>query len=256
MLMCRLIRPATPLQNSYLINPRFLIPNTSLKYATTINKHRLYSTQSKGANTNKNQTNKQNSKKSSRLPSKWWSILNKMSTFTLSSALVITSIGLTTMVLYLIGKELFSPNGDTQLFNRSVTLVQDNEQVRKLLQCQDSLLKKEKLKAYGELVSHDKWTRNRPIVSKRRLDKDGNVHCFIRFHLQSKEKIGLVHVETMEIPGKFKPKFNCIYIDVPGNKRFFIIKPKLNNGSNTGNSSYLNVNNILTKPFDFSWWKK
>lgn len=269
MLLNRISRPTTQVlwQHSNLFSARLL--NSTLQRTSRLNNHVFYSTHSTQPNTNNNSTKSANpnsnnantktntnTKKQSFKSSKWWSLLKNISSFTASSALVVASLGLTTIVFYLIGKELFSPNGDTQLFNRSVTLVQDNAEVRGLLNCQDSLIKKEKLKAYGELVTHDKWTRNRPIVSKRRVDKQGNVHCFIRFHLQSKAKIGLVHVETIEIPGKFKPKFNCVYIDVPGQRRFFVVKPKLNSTGGNGNSKSVSTNNFLTKPFDLSWWKK
>lgn len=155
-----------------------------------------------------------------------WSKLKNATTFTLSGVLVIGAIGISTIVIYLIGSELFSPSGDTQLFNRAVSLVQKDKELRSLLQSNDTLYN-ERLKAYGEMITHDRWTRNRPIVSKRRIDKDGNVHCFLRFHIESKKKIGLVHCEAVEKQGSLIPEFSSLYVDIKGEKRYFIIKPKL-----------------------------
>ncbi|KAJ9572551.1 Hypothetical protein J6897_03537 [Nakaseomyces glabratus] len=156
-----------------------------------------------------------------------WHKLKALTSFTASSLLVVGGVGVSGVVLYLILSELFSPSGDTMLFNRAVTLVEDNEEVRKLLQCNDSSFKKERLKAYGELVTNDRWTRNRPIVSTQKIDKYGKCHHFMRFHLESKKKLGLVHVEAVDSEQNYKPNFVSMYIDIPGEKRFYIIRPKL-----------------------------
>ncbi|SMN22476.1 similar to Saccharomyces cerevisiae YGR033C TIM21 Nonessential subunit of the Translocase of the Inner Mitochondrial membrane (TIM23 complex) [Maudiozyma saulgeensis] len=155
-----------------------------------------------------------------------WPKLKNFTTFTFSAALVVGAIGISTVVIYLIGAELFSPSGDTQLFNRAVSLVQKDKELRQLLQSNDTLYN-ERLKAYGEMITHDRWTRNRPIVSKRRIDKDGHVHCFLRFHIESKKKIGLVHCEAVEKQDSLLPEFVSLYVDIKGEKRHFIIKPKL-----------------------------
>lgn len=155
-----------------------------------------------------------------------WPKLKSFTTFTFSAALVVGAIGVSTVVIYLIGAELFSPSGDTQLFNRAVSLVQKDQELRQSLQSNDTLYR-ERLKAYGEMITHDRWTRNRPIVSKRRIDNDGNVHCFLRFHIESKKKIGLVHCEAVEKQGSLLPEFVSLYVDIKGEKRHFIIKPKL-----------------------------
>ncbi|CAL9728914.1 mitochondrial import inner membrane translocase subunit Tim21p [Monosporozyma unispora] len=158
--------------------------------------------------------------------------------FLISSSLIIGGVGLSSLVLYLIGSELFASNGDTTIFNRAVSISQDDPIVRTLLNSTQN----EKLKAYGELVTNDKWTRNRPIISQRVRDSNGNLHCKLRFHLQSKERIGLVHAEAIQykISNDYwysklkynKPIFTMMYIDVKGQGRHFIIKPKLQPTSN------------------------
>lgn len=153
--------------------------------------------------------------------------IRTLTTFTFSSLLVLGGVGVSGVVLYLILSELFSPSGDTQLFNRAVSMVEDNDDVRKLLQCDDSGVRRERLKAYGELVTNDRWTRNRPIVSTEKVDKYGKHHHYMRFHLESKKKLGLVHIEAVDLEQHYKPSFVSMYIDIPGEKRYYIIKPKL-----------------------------
>ncbi|CCF58980.1 hypothetical protein KAFR_0F03840 [Kazachstania africana CBS 2517] len=162
-----------------------------------------------------------------------WSQFKNYSKLTFSVGLIISSFAISVVILYLIIFELFSPTGDTQIFNRAVSMTQKDQTVRKLLNCNDNILKKEKLKAFGNLFTTDRWTRNRPITSRRKLDKEGHLHCFLKFHLQSKAKIGVVHLETIEknenklIKQFSKPQITSLYIDVPGEKRYYLVKPKL-----------------------------
>nr|6K7D_A Chain A, Maltose/maltodextrin-binding periplasmic protein,Mitochondrial import inner membrane translocase subunit TIM21 [synthetic construct] len=113
---------------------------------------------------------------------------------------------------------------DTQLFNRAVSMVEKNKDIRSLLQCDDGITGKERLKAYGELITNDKWTRNRPIVSTKKLDKEGRTHHYMRFHVESKKKIALVHLEAKESKQNYQPDFINMYVDVPGEKRYYLIK--------------------------------
>lgn len=102
-----------------------------------------------------------------------------------------------------------------------------------MLQCDDGITGKERLKAYGELITNDKWTRNRPIVSTKKLDKEGRTHHYMRFHVESKKKIALVHLEAKESKQNYQPDFINMYVDVPGEKRYYLIKPKLHPVSNS-----------------------
>lgn len=106
-------------------------------------------------------------------------------------------------------------------------MVEKDANVRSMLQCKDSKMRKERLKAYGELITHDRWTRNRPIVSKKKIDRDGVVHHYMRFHVESKKKRALIHIEAKDSKNKYQPDFTSVYIDVPGEKRYYLVKPKL-----------------------------
>ncbi|CCE65260.1 hypothetical protein TPHA_0K01260 [Tetrapisispora phaffii CBS 4417] len=156
-----------------------------------------------------------------------WNRIKSYSTFTASGVLIVGATGISAIVIYLIVTELFSPSGDTQLFNRAVSLVEKDEIVRSKLQCHDTIIRQERLKAYGELVPGDKWTRNRPISSSKKLDRQGKEHYFMRFHVESKEKIGLAHLEAIESDKRYKPDFLSLYIDIPGEQRYYLIKPRM-----------------------------
>lgn len=156
-----------------------------------------------------------------------WPKVKAFTTFTASGTLVIGGAGLSVIVIYLILSELFSPSGDTQIFNRSVSLIEKDDAARALLQCNDTADSKERLKAYGETFTSDKWTRNRPIVSNKKIDKHGRAHHFMRFHVESKKKVGLVHVEAVDSDKNYQPDFKSVYLDVPGEHRHYLIKPQL-----------------------------
>ncbi|AQZ13074.1 TIM21 (YGR033C) [Zygosaccharomyces parabailii] len=157
-----------------------------------------------------------------------WPRIKSFTTFTVSGTLVVGAVGLSAIVIYLITSELFSPSGDTRMFNRAVSMVEKDEISRSLLQCDDYGDTKERLKAYGELFTSDRWTRNRPAASQKKIDKYGRSHYSMLFNVESKKKRGLVHIEAADSDQNYQPDFLSLYIDVPGEKRHYLIKPKLN----------------------------
>ncbi|CAI4062167.1 Tim21p SKDI_07G2870 [Saccharomyces kudriavzevii IFO 1802] len=217
-------RPLLPRSNALLISQ--VISRTSLLRKTFSSRARIFSTGT-GATSDK-KDNKADSKHKS-----LWPQVKSASTFTFSGILVIGAVGISSIVIYLILSELFSPSGDTQLFNRAVSMVEKNKDVRSLLQCNDGITGKERLKAYGELITNDKWTRNRPIVSKKKIDKEGRTHHYMRFHIESKKKLALVHLEAKESKKNYRPDFINMYVDVPGEKRYYLVRPKLNSVSDS-----------------------
>ncbi|QLQ81574.1 hypothetical protein HG537_0F03350 [Torulaspora globosa] len=184
-------------------------------------------------------SNSTEERKSGKMPAIWPKV-KAFTTFTASGTLVIGAAGLSMVVIYLILSELLSPSGDTQIFNRSVSLIEKDETARALLQCNDTEESKEKLKAYGEIFTSDKWTRNRPIVSTKKIDKNGKAHYFMRFHVESKKKRGLVHIEAVESDKNYQPDFKSMYLDVAGEQRYYLIKPQL--GTVAKPKGFLGVN--------------
>lgn len=151
-------------------------------------------------------------------------ILDRISrafTFSLSSAIVFAAAGVALLVVYLILSELFLPSGDTRTFNKAVKLVEKNEEAHKVLRFE----KGTRLKAYGE-VGPDAWVRNRPAHGVRGKGKDGKDHLFMRFHVVSDSGIhGTVSLEQVD-KSFWSSEFSYIALDVPGQKRVFIIEPK------------------------------
>ncbi|QPG76972.1 hypothetical protein FOA43_004366 [Brettanomyces nanus] len=142
--------------------------------------------------------------------------------FLISSAIVLAALGVTTVSLYLVFKELFSPSGETPTFNRVVNKIEKNPECMKLLGYSDDEIAKGsiKLKAYGD-VPQDRWTRDRPIRATQYTAKDGSERLLMRFFVESKYKVGVVRVEAIE-QNLLAQKFNYITLDVKGEKRYYL----------------------------------
>ncbi|ANZ74194.1 BA75_00326T0 [Komagataella pastoris] len=178
------------------------------------------------------QQQQQQKKNSSTGPSLFLRVKNAV-TFTASTALVIGALGLAGISLYLLFSELFLPSGDTTTFNHAVTLVEKDPGAQKLLQIDPGT----RLKAYGEATG-DKWTRNRPLRTSRRIGKDGYERILMRFHVESDNQVGIVSLEAVD-KTVFDQEFAYVYLDVPGKKRHYIIAPQL--PKKTENTGFLGV---------------
>ncbi|KAI0463971.1 hypothetical protein LJB42_002982 [Komagataella kurtzmanii] len=180
------------------------------------------------------QQNQQQQQKKNRStgPSLFLRIKNAV-TFTASTALVIGALGLAGISLYLLFSELFLPSGDTTTFNHAVTLVEKDPGAQKLLQIDPGT----RLKAFGEATG-DKWTRNRPLRTSRRIGKDGYERILMRFHVESDNQVGVVSLEAVD-KTVFDQEFAYVYLDVPGKKRYYIISPQL--PKKTENTGFLGV---------------
>lgn len=150
----------------------------------------------------------------------FFSKFKRATTFTISTIAVIGASGLALIVIYLLFAEIVFPSGDTQTFNRAVQLVESDKLSQDLLNISDG----ERLKLYGETTG-DLWTRNRPISSVRRQGKDGKEHVLMRFNVESKSKTGTVQLEAIDY-SIWNQEFSYIILDVPGENRHFIVKPK------------------------------
>lgn len=203
-------------------------------YQTPIS--RLYSTTtSSSTSSSSTSSNSSTSNKKPKIP--LWARIKTASTFAVATTVVLGAAGLAGLVIYLVVSEIVLPSGDTQVFNKAVSLIEKDEKAQELLQ----LEKGKRLKAYGE-SSDNKWTRNRPIASTRRVDKSGKEHLFMRFHVESGTKHGAVQLETIQAD-VLHPEYSYIYLDVPGEKRHYIIappRPKLL-GSRDQNTGFLGV---------------
>ncbi|CDK26098.1 unnamed protein product [Kuraishia capsulata CBS 1993] len=158
--------------------------------------------------------------------------VKKGTTFLIASGLVVGALGLASMTIYLLVAELAFPSGDTQTFNRVVKMIEKDEKSCELLGNPLG----HTLKAYGSDQFNDKWTRNRPITSSRKLGKDGKEHLFMRLTVEADSgKWGHVVMEAID-ESIYKQNYLYVYLDVPGEKRHYLVAPKTFGGASTGGS--------------------
>ncbi|RLV92164.1 Mitochondrial import inner membrane translocase subunit TIM21 [Spathaspora sp. JA1] len=151
-------------------------------------------------------------------------LLNKITrafTFSISSILVLGAAGVALLVVYLILSELLLPSGDTRTFNKAVKLVEQNEAAQVLL----DFPKGQRLKAHG-MAASDRWVRNRPVHGVKKTGKDGKDHLVMQFQVESdKGRYGVVTLEQID-NSYWNTEFAYIALDVPGQRRLYIIEPK------------------------------
>lgn len=166
-----------------------------------------------------------------------WARIKTASTLAFATTVVVGAAGLASLVIYLVVSELVLPSGDTQVFNKAVSLIEKDAKAQQLLHLEPGA----RLKAYGE-TTDNKWTRNRPISSTRRMDKSGKEHLFMRFHVESKAKHGSVQLETIQ-EDVLHPEYSYMYLEIPGEKRHYIIAPPKAKllGSRDSNAGFLGV---------------
>ncbi|ODV72991.1 Tim21p [Cyberlindnera jadinii NRRL Y-1542] len=196
---------------------------------------RAFSTVQRGLLQQTTKTSESKDSKSDKIP--LWARIKTASTFAFASTVVVGAAGLAGLVIYLVVAEIVLPSGDTQVFNKAVSMVETDPKAQELLLLEPG----KRLKAYGE-TTDNKWTRNRPISSTRRMDKSGKEHLFMRFHVESKQRHGSVQLESIH-DDVLHPEYSYIYLDVPGEKRHYIIappQPKLL-GSRDPNAGFLGV---------------
>ena len=198
---------------------------------TLLSKQLLTKTTTKSISLSSKRLFSQSNRKFNQQKESIFSKIGRATTFTANGVIVTLSVGLLGVVSYLLGKELFSPNGDTHIFNRVVNLVEEDAACRRLLECNDVVdpktgkITKERLKALSAGGLDDTWTRNRQISSMRQQGPDGRERFFLRIQVESAKKVGIVFVEAIESDKKFKPDFVLMYLDVPGKKRHYLAKP-------------------------------
>ncbi|KAI5959558.1 TIM21 [Candida pseudojiufengensis] len=171
--------------------------------------------------------------------------INRAFTFSLSTILVIFASAISLLVIYLILSELLLPSGDTRTFNKAVKIIENSKDAQTILNFPQG----ERLKAYG-IVAADKWIRNRPVQSiKKRSTIDDKDHLFMQFQVETNQgKIGIVNLEQLDYT-LFKTKFEYISLDVPGEKRIWVIEPEgllrrqlMGNSSTRTGSGFLGLN--------------
>ncbi|OWB72981.1 hypothetical protein B5S31_g2711 [[Candida] boidinii] len=206
------------------------------------------STSSNNNNNNNSNNNKQGEKKSG---ASIFNLFKRGSKFLISTSIVLGALGISSISLYLVFTELFSPSGETQTFNRVVSMIEKDEKSLKLLGYSDEEILKNngkiKLNAYGEIINDDRWTRNRPISATKFTGKDSKEHLLMRFFVESQYKVGIVQLEAID-ESFIEQNLIFVSIDVNGEQRHYLIggpsiqlKRNPNGLFNTNNGGFLGI---------------
>ena len=125
-------------------------------------------------------------------------------------------------MVYFLYQEVFSADSKTRHFNQAVDQVRADPRVLELLGSG------KKLRAFGE-PSTSKWTRNRPLASSIKFDRNGVEHLRMHFNVEGSERTGVVSMHMLKRPGEKGFQYQYLALDVPGHSRLY-----LENATDTG----------------------
>lgn len=150
--------------------------------------------------------------------------ISNAASFSFYSAIVLAGLGMSGLVVYYVVSDLLLPTSDVQVFNRAFSIVEKDLYCQRLLG--------NKISAYGESVSGNKWARNRPIASRRGVDRNGKEHLLMQFHVEGELSSGLVRLEMIKhdqsndqhkIPAIGSFDFRYLVVEIPGYQRYYLI---------------------------------
>lgn len=154
--------------------------------------------------------------------------------FSFYSAIVLGGIGLFGLVVYYFVSEVLLPTSDVQLFNKTFSIIKKDPECQRILGM--------KMQAHGE-ASGNKWSRSRPVASRRGYDSYGREHLWMQFHvegdlIQEADNGALVRLEMVRDPhGSNAFEYRYLVLEVPNQPRLYLIDntptPAIKN-TNTG----------------------
>lgn len=210
---------------SILNTNKYQCSNQIVNNMRLLSTSRILNTQSQQSSTAGSQSgsNKQQNKNGG--PSVF-NLFKRGSKFLVSTSIVLAALGISSISLYLVFTELFSPSGETQTFNRVVSMIEKDEKSLKLLGYSDEEISKNngkiKLNAYGEMINDDRWTRNRPVSATKFTGKDSKEHLLMRFFVESQYKVGIVQLEAID-ESFIEQNLIFVSIDVNGEQRHYLV---------------------------------
>ncbi|KAI8369096.1 mitochondrial import inner membrane translocase subunit Tim21, partial [Choanephora cucurbitarum] len=125
---------------------------------------------------------------------------------TFNLGIILTGVGLTSVIVYYIGSELFSSQSPTSIFNEVVDRIRIHDELVALLG--------EPIKGHGE-PSRNSRRRNRRIASQVVEDQNNEPHLLMRFYVEGPLSQGTVSLEMIKDEKK-KWQYKKLYVDVPG----------------------------------------
>ncbi|KAI9268766.1 TIM21-domain-containing protein [Sporodiniella umbellata] len=150
--------------------------------------------------------------KSSLAPNKPWNDLTApqkvvaASAFGLNVGIILAGLGLTSAIVYYLGKELFGSQSTTGIFSDAVDHVRAHETLMEMIG--------EPMQAHGE-PSRNSRRRNRRVTSQVVNDSDNHPHLFMRFYLEGSLSQGTAMLEMVKDKND-KWEYKTFYVDVPG----------------------------------------
>lgn len=140
--------------------------------------------------------------------------------FSFYSVVVLAGVGVLGLVIYYFVSEVLLPTSDVQLFNKTVSILKKDPECQRILGT--------KLVAHGE-ASGNKWSRTRPVASRRGFDGYGREHLWMQFHIEGEriadiENGALARMEMIRDPrGSNKFEYRYLVLEVPGQPRVHLI---------------------------------
>ena len=109
---------------------------------------------------------------------------------TFNLGIILTGVGLTSVIVYYIGSELFSSQSPTSIFNEVVDRIRVHDELVALLG--------EPIKGHGE-PSRNSRRRNRRIASQVVEDQNNEPHLLMRFYVEGPLSQGTVSLEMIKV---------------------------------------------------------
>lgn len=140
--------------------------------------------------------------------------------FSFYAGIVLGGVGLLGLVIYYFVSELLLPSSDVQLFNKTFSIINKDPECQRILG--------KHMKAHGD-ASGNKWSRNRPVASRRATDGYGREHVWMQFHVEGElvadtENGALVRLEMIRDPhGSNNFEYRYLVLEVPGQPRIHLI---------------------------------
>ncbi|KAK9239812.1 mitochondrial import inner membrane translocase subunit Tim21, partial [Lipomyces kononenkoae] len=100
------------------------------------------------------------------------------------------------------------PSGDVQLFNHSAEIVKRNPECQRLIG--------PRMRFHGESAGTNRWTRNRPVVSRRVTDQFGNDHILMRYCVEGDFGEGIVQLDMTKKSGNDKFDYRYLHVHIGG----------------------------------------
>lgn len=159
--------------------------------------------------------------------------------FTFYSSLVLAGVGISGLVVYYFVCDILLPTSDVQIYKRAVSIIENDPNCQKALGGG-------RLSSYGE-NTENKWTRNRPIASRRGFDKYGREHVYMQFHVKGDAEEGLARLEMIENKQEHSPfkvghfDFRYLVLETPS-QRLYVIEEDPQHSKPPKKTGFLGVN--------------